>query len=298
MRKKGARPRVSKYCLLLTDGQSQDDVGNSARAIKNSGVKMFALGIGAARVDELKLIASPPFADTMYYETDYDAIKQLQEKLTNKFCEEVDSYGLYSYGQGQGDCSCPAGPPGPPGPPGVSFAGGMGNSAGSGMDDRVVVMQSPSSHPDMPQTPQALELMIRKVVLSVLKDQSVLHKFRGVKGNPGPTGLRGLPGPQGAEGRRGPQGPTGPRGKNRILVRNRSKSRNRNSKNKDDSDVDEEVDSDSSESQSHIGMKPAMTEEDAIKLILGEDRAAGVTRRGRRKMGRGRRLRTKYVPSN
>lgn len=159
----------------------------------------------------------------------------------------------------------------------MSFAGGMGNSAGSGMDDRVVVMQSPSSHPDMPQTPQALELMIRKVVLSVLKDQSVLHKFRGVKGNPGPTGLRGLPGPQGAEGRRGPQGPTGPRGKNRILVRNRSKSRNRNSKNKDDSDVDEEVESASSESQSHIGMKPAMTEEDAIKLILGEDRAAGVT---------------------
>jgi collagen type XII alpha len=96
--KKGARPRVSKYCLLLTDGQSQDDVGNSARAIKNSGVKMFALGIGAARVDELKLIASPPFADTMYYETDYDAIKQLQEKLTNKFCEEVDSYGLYPQG--------------------------------------------------------------------------------------------------------------------------------------------------------------------------------------------------------
>ena len=59
---------------------------------------MFALGIGAARVDELKLIASPPFADTMYYETDYDAIKQLQEKLTNKFCEEVDSYGLYPQG--------------------------------------------------------------------------------------------------------------------------------------------------------------------------------------------------------
>ena len=83
------------HCLLLTDGQSQDDVGNSARAIKNSGVKMFALGIGAARVDELKLIASPPFKDTMYYEADYDAIKQLQEKLTNKFCEEVDSYGLY-----------------------------------------------------------------------------------------------------------------------------------------------------------------------------------------------------------
>jgi hypothetical protein len=183
----------------------------------------------------------------------------------------------------------------------VSFAGGMGNSAGSGMDDRVVVMQSPTSHPDMPQTPQALELMIRKVVLSVLKDQSVLHKFRGVKGNPGPTGLRGLPGPQGAEGRRGPQGPTGPRGKNRILVRNRSKSRNRN-KNKDDSEVDDENDLISS--SEHIGMKPAlevsaaMTEEDAVRLILGEDRAAGVTRRGRRKMGRRRRLRTKYVPSN
>ena len=92
------KPLIPCHCLLLTDGQSQDDVGNSARAIKNSGVKMFALGIGAARVDELKLIASPPFADTMYYETDYDAIKQLQEKLTNKFCEEVDSYGLYPQG--------------------------------------------------------------------------------------------------------------------------------------------------------------------------------------------------------
>ena len=137
------------------------------------------------------------------------------------------------------------------------------------MDDRVVVMQSASSHPDMPQTPQALELMIRKVVLSVLKDQSVLHKFRGVKGNPGPPGQRGLPGPQGAEGRRGPQGPPGPRGKNRILVRNRSKSRNRN-KYKDDSDIEDNQDDE------HM-VKPAMTDEDYIKLILGEDREAGVT---------------------
>ena len=140
------------------------------------------------------------------------------------------------------------------------------------MDDRVVVMQSSSSHPDMPQTPQALELMIRKVVLSVLKDQSVLHKFRGVKGNPGPPGQRGLPGPQGAEGRRGPQGPPGPRGKNRILVRNRSKSRNRN-KYKDDSDL---VDDNGKDDEEHT-VQPAMTDEDYIKFILGEDRAAGAT---------------------
>ena len=92
--------------------------------------------------------------------------------------------------------------------------------------------------PGMPQTPQALELIIRRVVLSVLKDQSVLNKFRGDKGSPGPPGQRGLPGPQGPQGERGPRGMRGAKGKTRIMALRTGGNRGRGSRRKSKSDAD------------------------------------------------------------
>merc|ERR1712176_72063 len=74
--------------------------------------------------------ATPPFSDTLYYVSDYDAIRHLQDTLAFKFCEDIEPIpgaggGAISFaGFGGGECVCPAGPPGlegpqgPAGPPG------------------------------------------------------------------------------------------------------------------------------------------------------------------------------------
>lgn len=119
----GSRPFVKKHMVLLTDGRSQDDVGNPAKAAKNFNIRTFAIGVGAADESELKLIATPPFSDTLYYVSDYDAIRHLQDTLAFKFCEDIEpipgeTRGVSFAGYGGGECICPAGPLGPAGPPG------------------------------------------------------------------------------------------------------------------------------------------------------------------------------------
>jgi len=42
----GARPYISKVALILTDGRSQDEVGNPARELRQAGVKVRLWGFG------------------------------------------------------------------------------------------------------------------------------------------------------------------------------------------------------------------------------------------------------------
>jgi len=121
----GSRPFVKKHMVLLTDGRSQDDVGNPAKSAKNFNIRTFAIGVGQADESELQLIATPPFSDTLYYVSDYDAINHLQDTLAFKFCEDIEPVpgepsgrSAYGGGYGGGECICPAGPLGPAGPAG------------------------------------------------------------------------------------------------------------------------------------------------------------------------------------
>uniref|UniRef100_F6PWZ1 Uncharacterized protein n=1 Tax=Ciona intestinalis TaxID=7719 RepID=F6PWZ1_CIOIN len=52
----GARPYVNKVALVLTDGRSQDEVGNPARELRQAGVKVLTVGVGDADKNELKSI--------------------------------------------------------------------------------------------------------------------------------------------------------------------------------------------------------------------------------------------------
>ncbi|CBY06820.1 unnamed protein product [Oikopleura dioica] len=117
----GSRPYVKKHMVLLTDGQSQDDVGAPARAAKNFNIRTFAIGVGDAIEDELKLVATPPFSDTLYHVEDYDGIRHLQDTLAFKFCEDLEPQMNAAMAGGYGgECVCPAGPLGPQGPEGVA----------------------------------------------------------------------------------------------------------------------------------------------------------------------------------
>ncbi|XP_047238857.1 cartilage matrix protein isoform X1 [Girardinichthys multiradiatus] len=87
---RGARPGVQKVAIVLTDGRSQDYIGEAAKKAKDYGLKMYAVGVGNALESELKQIASEPIAEHYFYTADFKAMSQIAKKLQINICIEED----------------------------------------------------------------------------------------------------------------------------------------------------------------------------------------------------------------
>ncbi|XP_028254133.1 cartilage matrix protein isoform X2 [Parambassis ranga] len=86
----GARPGVTKVGIVFTDGRSQDYIGDAAKKAKDSGFKMYAVGVGNAVEDELKEIASEPIGEHYFYTADFKTMNQIAKKLQINICQEED----------------------------------------------------------------------------------------------------------------------------------------------------------------------------------------------------------------
>ncbi|CAL9705272.1 unnamed protein product [Knipowitschia caucasica] len=85
----GARPNVQRVSIVFTDGRSQDDVSEWATRAKESGVIVYALGVGKAVEQELKEIASEPNEKHLFYTEDFGKMGEITEKLkeTLRICK-------------------------------------------------------------------------------------------------------------------------------------------------------------------------------------------------------------------
>uniref|UniRef100_A0A1A7XFC5 Matrilin 3a n=1 Tax=Iconisemion striatum TaxID=60296 RepID=A0A1A7XFC5_9TELE len=84
----GARPRsrkISKVAIIVTDGRPQDQVEEVSAAARASGIEIYAVGVDRADMQSLKLMASIPLEDHVFYVETYGVI----EKLTSKFRETL-----------------------------------------------------------------------------------------------------------------------------------------------------------------------------------------------------------------
>ncbi|CAI9570965.1 unnamed protein product, partial [Staurois parvus] len=84
----GGRPGVSKVGIVFTDGRSQDYINDAALKAKELGYKMYAVGVGNAVEDELRMIASEPVGEHYFYTADFKAMKEIGKKLQMKICVE------------------------------------------------------------------------------------------------------------------------------------------------------------------------------------------------------------------
>ncbi|KAM7421857.1 hypothetical protein PAMA_010084 [Pampus argenteus] len=87
----GARPasrNIPRIGLVFTDGRSQDDITEFAKKAKEAGITMYAVGVGKAVEDELRVIASEPVEKHFYYTTDFTAISTIAENLKLNVCPE------------------------------------------------------------------------------------------------------------------------------------------------------------------------------------------------------------------
>ncbi|XP_059354281.1 uncharacterized protein LOC132092176 isoform X3 [Carassius carassius] len=86
--KSGARPKsknISKVAIIVTDGRPQDQVEEVSAAARASGIEIYAVGVDRADMQSLKLMASNPLEDHVFYVETYGVI----EKLTSKFRETL-----------------------------------------------------------------------------------------------------------------------------------------------------------------------------------------------------------------
>uniref|UniRef100_A0A8B9EP54 Matrilin 4 n=1 Tax=Anser cygnoides TaxID=8845 RepID=A0A8B9EP54_ANSCY len=88
----GARPlshNVPRIGLVFTDGRSQDDISEWARRAKESGIVMFAVGVGKAVEEELRAIASEPVEQHFSYSVDFTTMTHLVENFNPCECEAL-----------------------------------------------------------------------------------------------------------------------------------------------------------------------------------------------------------------
>ncbi|OXB53063.1 hypothetical protein ASZ78_003242 [Callipepla squamata] len=85
----GARPlshNVPRIGLVFTDGRSQDDISEWAQRAKESGIVMFAVGVGKAVEEELRAIASEPVEQHFSYSADFTTMTHLVENFKLNIC--------------------------------------------------------------------------------------------------------------------------------------------------------------------------------------------------------------------
>ncbi|KAI2655063.1 Collagen alpha-6(VI) chain [Labeo rohita] len=94
---------VKQIAVVITDGESQDDVTAPAAELRRSGVTVYALGVKNASVEELKQIGSYPDREFVFSVDSFQMLTSLEKSLRKSLCkvvvdrEEADIYFLLDH---------------------------------------------------------------------------------------------------------------------------------------------------------------------------------------------------------
>ena len=81
----GGRPDMRQRLVVITDGESQDEVKAPAAALRAKGVVVYAIGVMEANTTQLLEISGSP--ERMYAERDFDALKDLESHVALELCD-------------------------------------------------------------------------------------------------------------------------------------------------------------------------------------------------------------------
>ncbi|XP_039474969.1 collagen alpha-4(VI) chain-like isoform X2 [Oreochromis aureus] len=91
---KGSRKDVPKVAVVITDGESQDNVTEQAIALRRAGVTVFAVGIKEANKAELLEMASYPKSKFVFTVDSFVKLKPLKETLQATLCNTIIQIGV------------------------------------------------------------------------------------------------------------------------------------------------------------------------------------------------------------
>ncbi|XP_061885754.1 collagen alpha-6(VI) chain isoform X2 [Entelurus aequoreus] len=86
-----ANQRVPQIAVVITDGDSTDDVEVSAKRLRQHGVIVFGIGVGEANRAELESIANQPSDNFRFFIDSFQALQRLTEGLLQTMCISMDN---------------------------------------------------------------------------------------------------------------------------------------------------------------------------------------------------------------
>ncbi|NXB52826.1 CO7A1 protein, partial [Leucopsar rothschildi] len=177
---RGMRPGFPHILLLVTDGQSQDDVLPPARAAHALGLRVIAVGVSGADPMELHRISLQQNPQNVFYVSTFEDFPQILQELIENICSDPQLPGTQIPLEKVSSCSWDS----------------RGSAAHRGYNPHSSSMKGEKGERGLPGKDGIPGLPGRP----------------GRPGPPGPPGITGLPGSQGDVGSPGYPGPAGPKG--------------------------------------------------------------------------------------
>ncbi|KAF4106106.1 hypothetical protein G5714_013768 [Onychostoma macrolepis] len=85
-----AQQNVPQIAIVITDGDSQDEVESQAQELRQRGIKIFAIGIKDANETLLRQIASEPYDQHVYSVSDFAALQGISQSVIQEVCTTVE----------------------------------------------------------------------------------------------------------------------------------------------------------------------------------------------------------------
>ncbi|MCI4374060.1 hypothetical protein PGIGA_G00001690 [Pangasianodon gigas] len=85
-----AEDGVPQIAVVITDGQSQDNVEPHAQDLKRQGIILYAIGIKDADMEQLKEIATKPHEQHIYGVSDFTALQGISQSFIQVLCTKVE----------------------------------------------------------------------------------------------------------------------------------------------------------------------------------------------------------------
>lgn len=85
-----ASERVPQIAVVITHGESSDDVKEPAQRLRKEGVLVFAIGVGQAVNNQLKSVANQPLHRFLYTIDSYRALQYATEELLKTVCVSME----------------------------------------------------------------------------------------------------------------------------------------------------------------------------------------------------------------
>lgn len=83
---RGSNSNIPKVAIIVTDGRPQDQVNEVAARARASGIELYAVGVDRVDMESLKMIASEPLEEHVFYVETYGVIEKLSSRFQETFC--------------------------------------------------------------------------------------------------------------------------------------------------------------------------------------------------------------------
>ncbi|XP_035862083.1 collagen alpha-3(VI) chain-like [Sander lucioperca] len=85
-KKRGSRDQVPKNLVVITDGDSHDDVEDAADVLRDLNITVFAIGVGDVHDLQILQIAGTP--ERVFTERNYDVLHSIKQRVIDVMCDD------------------------------------------------------------------------------------------------------------------------------------------------------------------------------------------------------------------